>query len=348
MTTVADGLFQYGGMPVGMGIPPFVSRYSKTFFVDPINGADGNDGTSPQRAFQTLYQLHNKMTSGNNDVGFLIGTGVLAGSSVLSLALAQTIDSTATVGTLVWSKNACHLIGIASPSNNSRAKITTVYDRDSTTYTASTFGSGNFVTVSGSGCYFRNISVSPLFSTGSTTGIAWTDTGQRNYYENCQFLGMLDDASAQATGARSLKIGSGGNGEHVFVRCQIGQDTITRTVANSSLELAGATPRNSFYNCIFPVYTSSADIHMIVGTGNGCVDRWNLFDRCVFINASDSGSTTADDVLSFSTASPGGSVIFKDCDTIGFTKLGDTNGLANSYVSNVGGAATGGLNVNPS
>lgn len=347
MTTFADGVYQYGGMPVGMGIPPFVSRTSKTFFVDPINGADGNDGTAPNRAFQTLYQLHNKMTSGNNDVGFLIGTGALAGSAVLTLALAQAIDSTVTAGTLVWSKNACHLIGVASPSNNSRAKITTVYDRDGTTYAASTFGSGNFITVSGAGCYFANISASSLFSTGSTTSICWTDTGQRNVYENCQFFGLMDTASAQATGARSLLVGSGGNGENTFINCQIGQDTVARTVANASLELAGGTPRNRFINCVFPLYTSSADVHIILGTGNACIDRWNLFTNCWFINAVDSGSTTADDAISFSTAAPGGSLILANCNTVGFTKIGDTNGLANTYVSNVGGAATDGLMLNP-
>lgn len=346
MTTVADGLFQYGGMPVTPGVPvPFTG---KAYFVDPVNGSDGNNGKTINRAFQTLYRAHAACTSGNNDVVFLIGNGGLSGSAVLSTALAQAVDSTATTGTLTWSKDATHIIGIASPSNNSRAKITTVYDRDGTTYTASTFGSGNFVVVTGSGCVFRNISVSPLFSTGSTTSIAWTDNGQRNYYENCQFLGMLDTASATSTSSRSLKIGSAGKGEHVFVRCQIGADTVTRTVANASLELAGGTPRNSFYECIFPLQASADAPLIVLGTGNACIDRWNTFERCSFINNIKSTSTQQSYALSLTTSAPGGLLLLKDCDTIGFTKIGGTNALANSYVTNLYGTATSGLNVNPS
>ena len=51
MTTFADGLYQYGGMPVGpAGVPvPFTGDW---WFVDPVNGADGNPGNSPQRAFE--------------------------------------------------------------------------------------------------------------------------------------------------------------------------------------------------------------------------------------------------------------------------------------------------------
>ena len=42
MTTVADGLFQYGGMPVGM--PPYTGNW---YWVDPVHGSDGNSGRSP-------------------------------------------------------------------------------------------------------------------------------------------------------------------------------------------------------------------------------------------------------------------------------------------------------------
>lgn len=347
MTTFADGLFQYGGMPVGSGsVPPFLGKNSKTFFVDPVNGSDGNSGQNPQQALATLYQLHNKMTSGNNDVGYLIGNGAASGTARLSTANAASIDPTATTGTLNWTKSACHLIGVAAPSMVAqRARIAP----PSGTYTQATFGSGNFIVVTGSGCYFSNLSVFNGFSTGGTNQIAWTDNGSRNCYNNVNIFGMADAVSAGDAGSRSLKIGSAGSGENVFYNCVIGGDTVTRSAANASLELAGATPRNAFIDCVFPFMTSSATVLGILGTGNGCVDRWNLFKRCSFVNAIKSTSTAMTVLGSFTTASPGGLIMLQQCMSIGATKFGDTNFLANSYIDMAAvSAAAGGLGVNPS
>lgn len=344
MTTVADGLFQYGGMPVTPGVPvPFTG---KTFWVDPLNGSDGNNGRKPSAAFATLYMAHAACTSGNNDVVYLIGNGGTSATARLSLALAQSVNSAATAGTLAWTKSATHLIGITAPTTVAqRARIAP----PTGTYTQATFGSGNFVTVSGSGCYFSNFSLFNGFSTGGTNQICWTDTGGRNLYNNVNFGGMGDAASAQATGSRSLKIGSAGTGENTFIRCTVGLDTVTRTVANASLELAGGTPRNRFIECVFPFQTSSADVLGILGTGNACVDRYNLFENCKFINNIKSTSTAMTVLSSFTTASPGGLLLMTDCTLVGIGEFGDTNGLANTYID--GGTVTAGssgIAVNPS
>lgn len=343
LTNFPNGITSFGVPVLGgaCGIP-FTGNY---YFVDPVNGADGNEG-SPEQPLATLYGAHNKCTAGNNDVVILIGNGAASGTARLSTALAQTIDSAATAGTLNWTKNATHLIGVCAPTMVAqRARIAP----PSGTYTQSTFGSGNFIVVTGSGCMFANISVFNGFSTGGTNQIAWTDNGSRNFYYNVNIFGMADAASAQNAGSRSLKIGSSGSGENTFVNCTIGGDTVTRTVANASLELAGATPRNTFVDCIFPFMTSAADPLGILGTGNGCVDRWNLFRRCTFYNAVDSTSTTMTALASFTTASPGGSLVFQQCLAAGITKFGDTNALANSYIDMAAvSASAGGLAVNPS
>lgn len=344
MTTFADGLFQYGGMPVGpSGVPvPFTGKW---WFVDPVNGADGNPGNAPGRAFATLYRAHEMARDGYNDVVVLIGNGQSSGTARLSTALAQTVDSAATSGTLTWSKKALHLIGVGAPSNNSRARIAP----PTGTYTQATFGSGNLVVVTGEDCYFANISAYHGFSTGGTNQICWTDSGQRNVYVNCEFLGMNDAASAANTGSRSLKVGDSGKGEHRFIRCIIGGDTTARSVANASLELAGATPRNSFEDCIFPFQTSNAGVLGVLGTGAGCVDRWNLFKGCTFVNNIKSTSTQMTVLASFTNAAPGGLLVFQGCNLIGATKFGDANALANSYIDMAAvSASAGGLAVNPS
>ena len=342
LTNFTNGVSSFGIPVLGSQGIPFTGNY---YFVDPANGSDGNTGLSPGRAFSTLYKAHASMTSGANDVCYLIGNGAASGSARLSLANAQSVDSSVTAGTLVWSKNACHLIGITAPSNVAqRARIAP----PSGTYTVTTFGSANFVTVSGNGCYFANFSVFNGFSTGGAAQICWTDTGSRNAYENVNLFGMADAGSAGDAGSRTLKIGAAGSGENTFVNCVIGGDTVTRSAANASVEFAGGTPRNSFKGCTFPFMTSSATVLGIIGTGAACMDRWQDFEDCRFINNIKSTSTVMTVLTSLTSASPGGLILMKNPTLVGITDFGDTNGLANIFVD--GGAptaATTGIAVAP-
>ena len=347
LTNFPNGISSFG-VPVLGGIAgvPFTGNY---WFVNPLTGADGNSGSSPSSPLATLYQAHNKAVAGNNDVVVLIGDGSSDATARLSLALAQTINPAATAGTLVWSKNATHLIGVTAPSGiNQRARIAP----PTGVYTQATFGSGNFVTVSASGCMFANVSLFNGFSTGGTNQICWTDTGQRNAYINMCFGGMCDAASAVDAGSRSFKLGSGGNGEAYFQGCTFGDDTVQRgtsTVVNASLELTGGTPRNVFKDCIFLMDSATTYPVHILGTGASCIDREQLFKDCTFLNSIKSGGTGISEVISLTSSSPGGLIVLRSCMTVGATKWGDTNGLANTYLNMpVVSAAAGGLALNPS
>ena len=344
LTNFPQGLTSFG-VPVlgGIGGLPFTGTW---WFVDPVNGLDGNAGTSPGQALQSLYRAVSLAGNGTNDVVVLIGNGQSSGTARLSLAAAQAVNSSAASGTLNWNKNALHLIGVAAPSRvGQRARIAP----PTGTYTQATFGSGNLVVVSGNGCTFANFSLFHGFSTGGANQICWTDNGQRNAYINVDFGGIGDAASAADTGSRSLKIGATGTGENSFQYCNFGLDTVTRGVANATVELAGGTPRNFFDRCTFLMDASASSPLHILGTGAACVDREQLFQDCSFLNSIKSGATTISEVGSFTNASPGGYVMIKNCTTVGATKWGDTNFLANSYVD--GGAPTAastGLGVNPS
>jgi len=340
-TTHLSGL-QVAGVPTQgiAGAPLFTGTW---YFVDYLNGNDGNTGAA-DAPLQTLYMAHTRMTAGKNDVAVIVGNGGTTATQRLSTAIAQTVDSTVTAGTLVWSKNACHIIGQTAPTMVSqRARIAP----PSGTYTMATFGSGNFVTVSATGCYFANFSLFNGFSTGGANQICWTDSGGRNCYVNVDFGGAGDAASAQNTGSRSLLI-TGTTGENTFIGCNVGLDTVTRTVANASLEFAGGTPRNTFIDCNFPFQTSAAGVLGILVTGASAIDRWQVFRNCTFINNIKSTSTTMTVLTSMTSASPGGLILMKSPTMIGITEFGDTNGLANTYVD--GGAptaATTGIGVNP-
>lgn len=299
-----------------------------TFYLDPKNGQDINDGLSPATAVATLAQAYALLVSGNNDTIYLIGDGTTAATARVNTAF-------------VWAKNATRLIGVCAPTVLSqRARIA-----PSSTTTAFT----PYFTISGNGCVFANISIFDGFTTGMANQIAVLLTGGRNYFENCHLAGMADATSAASAGSRSLKIGLSGSGENVFVRCTIGLDTIARSAANASVELTGGTPRNVFVSCYFPFFTSSATVLGILGTGAACVDRWTDFFQCLFANGIKSTSTQMTALISLTNAAPGGLISMRYSTAIGITKWGDTIGLANTYVD--GGtptAATTGLGINPS
>lgn len=304
------------GMPLfGIaGAKPFTGNY---FWVDQTNGSDGNTG-GPQDPLKTLAAAHALCLAGNNDVVFLTGTVSLT-------------------ATLTWSKNNTHLIGLDSPIQTSpRARI-------------SQTGSAVFtplVSVTAQGCIFQNIGTFHGFDDASAQ-VCWADSGGRNFYQRCNFLGMGNATAAAQAGGRSLVL-SGTTGENLFEECQIGLDTITRSAANASLELSGGSPRNTFKRCIFPAMTSSAAALFVLTAASAAIDRWQWFQECAFVNNIKSTSTQM--TVGFSmAASAGGMMLIQRCTSVGATKWGDAAALTQMYVDGAPPtAATSGLGVNPS
>jgi hypothetical protein len=287
------------------------------YYLNPAVGNDNNSGEDPRAGFQTLAKAYDKLEDGRNDAVILVGNGQASGSARLDAAF-------------TWAKSAAHLIGAAAPTRTfGRARIATQSG-------ATAFA--NFITNTGDGNVFSNISLWHGFGTGTAAQICWTDTGERNYYENVFFGGMGDQASADDAGSRCLKIGSGGNGEHTFVDCAFGTNTVTRGAANACIEFAGATPRNFFRRPVFLIQADAASPLALIGSGAGCMDREQVMESPIFLNGVFSGSTTLTAVGTFP-ASPGGGIILKNPTRIGFTDWGsDANSLAAIYVD---GAATG-------
>jgi hypothetical protein len=200
------------------------------------------------------------------------------------------------------------------------------------------------VTVTAQGCYFANFGVNHAFSTGGVTDIAWTDSGGRNTYVDVAFLGAQSAAAAAAPGSASLLV-TGSTGENVFKGCTIGCDTSTaRSGLFSELVLSGGSPRNRFYGCTIQTQAGSTTEAFWVLIGASGIDRYVLFDNCVFVNMrTGSGSPFSLMGVGMSlNAAPGGTVLIKDCISCGATKY-TTTGVALS--NNAAGAAGGGLGV---
>jgi hypothetical protein len=174
-TLVDRGTFKKSGMPVaGPNIGDMV--FGNVFFVDPVNGSDSNDGKNQKDAFAKLSYAHSKCVAGQNDVVYLIGNGATSGSA-------------RETETLVWSKNATHLIGIAAPTAvASRARYSSA---SGTTY-------ATLYTHSADGCIVSNVHMYQDYAT-SAANICANVTGQRNYFENCHFAG-----GGNATGAEKM------------------------------------------------------------------------------------------------------------------------------------------------
>ena len=333
LTNFPNGVTSFG-VPVLSGMSmPFTGDY---YFVDPVNGSDGNRGTDTERPFKTLYKGHAACTAGNNDVVFLIGNGATTGTARLSVANAVLVDSTATTGTLTWSKNSTHLIGISAPSANVRARMA-----PETADTLALFGSGNLVSVTASGCTFANFSVYHGFATGGASQIAWTDSGGRNSYNGVQIMGGGDTASSTTNVAtmRSLLV-SGSTGEHQFIGCTIGLDTLARSAGGIEMEFSGGSPRNRFENCTIETNAGAAGCFwMKVGVGG--IDRYALFRNCAFTNPIGSGATSMTTGFSMD-ASPGGNVLLQNCLVYGATK---TDTAQKTYTNTANAASLGGAVV---
>ena len=240
-----------------------------------------------------------------------------------------------------WAKASTHLIGMANGiSSSTRASIRPL--SGATAFTP-------LFTVSAAGCLFQNIGFWSGFGTGTTNQIGLYVTGSYNNFVSCHIVGMADSTSAGSAGSRCLKIGASGSGENEFTNCTIGVDTVTRTAANASVELAGGSPRNKFTGCVFRFMTNTAGVIGIVASAAASMDRDTTFIDCQFINAIKSTSTTMS-ALATLAASTGGMLYFKDCTLVGITEFGtDATSLAQIFVD--GGtvtAATSGIAVNPS
>lgn len=305
------------------------------YYCDPVNGLDTNDGQTPQSAqlsgghgpVQTLGAGYNLLRNGFNDVLVLIGNGQSTGSARLSQAF-------------VWSKNAAHLIGVCAPSAVSqRARIAPFTGAAQAAF-------ANFFTVSGNGCLFSNLSWFHGFNVGVAASICMTITGSRNAFLNCDFEGMGDAVSAADNGSRDILFKAGG-AENYFGHCNVGLDTVVRTGTNSSIEWQGnSCQRNLFEDCTFLIDSGDGDGFIFYTAAAAAADRFQLFRRCVFINAIQSGATAVATLASLA-ANMGGMIVMFDCMCVGFTKLGTAAAVAQMYVYGQLAASTAYLSDNP-
>lgn len=318
-TNFPNGITSLGVPTFGTGIiPPFPGSY---FFVQETTtpGVAAGRGTA-QQPFNTLQQALAECTAGNNDVIFLTGS----------------VHQSAAQGSVAWSKNNTHLIGLCAPlKRGKRARV-------------SVAGSTPFsylFDVSASGCYFKNFGTFYGFSTtGATTPVMWRDTGGRNCYDLVEFLGFGDGTAstgtANQTGARALLINNS-TGETTFRNCVFGVDTIQRNATNYTVEIAGGAPRITFEGCDFESDLGSsgtASSHLLIGASG--IDRYLMLSGGHFLSATKSGGSAMAQAFNVS-ASAGGVVLMDQCEAFGVTAW-ETSPSGSIYMNQSAISAPGG------
>lgn len=287
------------------------------YFVNETTGSDGNPGTADS-PLKTLAQAQTLATANQNDVVAFIGTIHLTTS-------------------LVWAKNQVHLIGMCAPIM--RGKRARISSSGSTAFTP-------MVSVTASGCNFRNFGTFYGFNSASNNVQPWQDTGGRNSYDLVEFMGFGDatvtTGTSNKTTSRSLTLNTS-TGETTFRKCVFGVDTLARGAANYNVEIAGGAPRLTFEDCDFEMLLGAG------GTGGGFllvgasgIDRYVNFKGCRFLNDVKSTGSTLTQAFNLN-AAIGGLIMLDQCTMVGVTHIETTptnqvfvNNAAPSVVADVG------------
>ena len=319
MTTFADMLYQLGGMPAlpTLPIPPGGTWY----WVDPVNGTSGADGLAPvannagHGPLLTIKQAYDKTTDNHHDV------------VVLMEGASPTIET----GAITWSNSYTHLLGLCAPvREGQRARITQL---------STATGVTHLFTLSGNGCVWANVRIVQEVNDATSLGIL-NVTGERNYFWNVDFAGGAHSASAIDNGC-SVRI-TGGS-ECLFDRCTFGLDTIAWATGFAGLVFAatGGAARNTFRDCLFNAYAGNANAIFVELLGNSGIDRYQIFDRCIFQNLSATAMTEAFKVAAGFDAN-NKRCLLRDCTLIGATDW-ESNNRGILYLNN--GTITGGGNA---
>jgi hypothetical protein len=146
---------------------------------------------------------------------------------------------------------------------------------------------------------------------------------------NCHIAGIGSDLMDIA-GAYDLWMYD--SSENLFENCMIGADTISRgSAANAGLLFTGTgnagSARNIFRKCVFPAWCMSAGNYVFLkANGVNYLDRWLLFDDCVFHNTGTSVDTGVQMTQAFQIhASANGHVILHNTTIIGADNVNATD-----------------------
>jgi hypothetical protein len=255
------------------------------------NASDDNAGTDPNYPMLTLPAAYALLSANNNQTLVYVGMDA-------SINLSAAFE---------WAKDYTHFVGLCAP--------TMVAQRSRIFQAAGDLNLSPLFKISASGCVFSNLYIFQ----GTDDAQSLIDvqvTGSRNYFNNVHFAGG-GHATNAVDGCASLNI-SGGM-ENTFVNCTVGLDTIGAAAGVTDLLIDGTgSGRNIFRNCHFTMWASNNGARFVELAGNSSLDRYTIFDRCLFINTGTSLLASFVIPAGFDPANK--RFFLKDCAGFGFAK----------------------------
>jgi len=295
MGTTFEGLFQYGGQPVGgmLGSSPF----GNAFFVSYGRGSDANDGKSPLRPFKTFSKAIATVVSDHNDVIYIDGDDSVVETAMVSIP-----------------KNRITVIGCNGFPGH--------YGQGAKIHLGVTTAATDIATVQNTGV--RNCFVGIKFTNANTVaeGIyGFAEGGEYTRFFNCEFYKETDlDVT---TASEFLH-----NGDSTqFYNCTFGSsaniiaDNVIRPNVSVTATLDGKKCRDTYFeNCIFLAKSGGTEHVFVYGANATDVERMLLMNGCMFINSTLAAADPAH-AVGFGAAQTQGAVLLKDCATAKCTVL---------------------------
>ena len=258
MTTVGDGLFQYGGVPVASpdALPADVHMVCRKTTASTAYAPF--DYWYPRfkkdKFFTTIEEGYSALTTGRNDALYISPDShsiVAAGSS----AAAHT-----------FAKSNCHIIGMDNAAPTYGSCIIT---------DDGIAGTGHYnplVDVTGDYNQFRNLRIT--YGNALNTNLNCIQVqGSGNLFDNCFFDGPMSTTLADLATFNLVKVAGVGN---VFRNCVFGTMWKTRSVGNNLLQFcrsaAGLAARGTiFEDCIFQSNVDNVGVTHIDANSGGDV-----------------------------------------------------------------------------
>lgn len=229
-----------------------------SFYLDPTNGDDDNDGRTPETAVATLPTAYALLTDGAHDILYYI-----AGTSSISLSTEFT-----------WAKSYTHFVGVCAPTfTGQRARIFA---------TAGNLDITPLITISGNGCTWANLRV--FFGVADADAlIAVKVSGDYNSFLNCEFVGG-GNATNAVDGCASLQLV--GAGENYFGHCSFGTTTIAGATGASVILFDDLSVRNVFEDCLIKLRAGDTAANLVEVTGTDGIEDYQMWINCTFLSTS--------------------------------------------------------------
>jgi hypothetical protein len=240
------------------------SKGSKVFVVDPANGSDSNPGTKWEAPLASVEAAYAKCTANKNDTVLLVAN--------------QTANTLAAA--LTWGKDFTHLIGLGARTvSTPKARIVS----------PAALATTPAILFSADGCIVSNVTLQHGSSNAASL-VNVSLTGTQNYFENVHFKGGMT-AAGYVDGSYSVSVDAGT--DNFFKHCTFGQNEVAAPTGVGGLGLTAGAARNTWEDCVFLCAPSNAGAFHVEIVAAGGVASWNLFERCLFLNTSATGMTTA-------------------------------------------------------